>query len=92
MNISPIGQPMPVTRQQGSGGVNGSQGSQEVSRPRQDTVEISDMARYLSEIKKLPDVRQEKVDAARSAISAGTYETPEKLDTTVSRLLGEVGG
>ena len=38
-----------------------------------------------------PEVRQEQVDAIREQIAAGTYETPEKLDKAVDRLLDEIG-
>ncbi len=55
-----------------------------------DTVEISDSARYLSEIRKLPEVRQEKVNAVREQIAAGTYLTPEKMEITVSRLMEDL--
>lgn len=91
MNISPLGSSTPITRLQGSTAEQRAQGSQDVGRPQQDTVEISDLARYLGEIKKLPAIRQDKVEAARAAIADGTYETSAKLDTTVSRLLGDLG-
>ena len=91
MNIPPIGSGSPVARLQGSTTVAGNAGTQDVSRTTaQDTVEISDMARYLSELKKLPEIRQDKVDTARQAIASGTYETPEKLDTAISRLQGDL--
>jgi len=91
MNIPPIGSGSPITRLQGSTTVAGTTGSQDAGRTtEQDTVEISDMARYLSEIKKLPEIRQDKVAAAKQAIADGTYETSEKLDTTVNRLAGDL--
>lgn len=89
MSISPIGPNSPITRLQGSTAVGSTQGSQDVSNPREDTVEISAMARYLGELKKLPDIREEKVQAARQAIAAGTYETPDKVDKVVAALMEE---
>ncbi len=90
MSISPIGSNSPIMRLQGSKAVSDTQGSQDVSRSASDTVEISDSARYLSEIKNLPDIRSEKVQAARDSIAAGTYETPNRINGTVDRLLAEL--
>jgi hypothetical protein len=36
------------------------------------------------------DIRQDLVDRVRSQIAAGTYETPEKWQVALARLLGEV--
>ena len=36
-------------------------------------------------------VRQELVNRIRAQIAAGTYETPQKLDAAVDRLLDEIG-
>ena len=89
MSISPIGNNSPVTRLQGRTAVTDSQGSQDASRSMADTVEISDAARYLGDIKQLPGIRHEKVQAARDAIAAGRFETPQRLDGTVRALLDE---
>ncbi len=37
------------------------------------------------------DIRAERVAAIRRAIADGTYETPEKLDIALNRLLDEMG-
>ena len=55
-----------------------------------DRVEISQIARLMSEISALPEVRAEKVAQVRSEIEAGTYITPEKLDIAVERLLEDL--
>ena len=89
MSISPVGPNLPITRLQGSTATEKVQGSQDVGTPATDTVEISDSARYLSELKKLPDVRTDKVQNARELIASGQYETPERIDGTVNRLLEE---
>jgi negative regulator of flagellin synthesis FlgM len=57
-----------------------------------DHVEISEMGRILDEISRVPDVRADKVAELRHAIQAGTYETPEKLEIAVERLLADIGG
>jgi len=36
-------------------------------------------------------IRQDVVGRIRSEIAAGTYETPEKLDAALDRLLDEIG-
>ncbi len=90
MSISPIGSNPPITRLQGSQASESVQGLQDAGTRATDTVEISDSARYLSEIKKLPDVRQEKVQSAREAIASGQFETPERINGTVDRLMEEL--
>ena len=37
------------------------------------------------------DIRADLVARVRNEIANGTYETPEKLDTALSRLLNELG-
>ena len=55
-----------------------------------DEVEISDMAQVLESLSTIPDVRQERIDAVREAIANGTYETDEKLNAALERLLDEI--
>ena len=90
MSISPIGSSSPITRLHGSTAVGFTQGSQDADRSTADTVQFSDAARYLGELKKLPDVRQDKVQAARDAIAAGTFETPQRLNGTIDALLEDL--
>ncbi len=90
MSISPIGSNSPITRLHGSTAVDSTQRLQDVNTSASDTVEISDTARYLSEIKNLPDVRTEKVQAARDSIAAGTFETPARINGTVASLAEEL--
>ncbi len=56
-----------------------------------DEVQISDAARLIEQAQQLPDVRQGRIDAIRAQIAQGTYETSDKLDVAVSRLLDEIG-
>ena len=90
MSISPIGSNSPITRLQGSKALEKVQGLQDAGVSRTDTVEISDSARYLGVIKNLPDIRQDKVAAAREAIASGRFETPERINGTVDRLLEDL--
>ena len=43
------------------------------------------------EIQDLPEIRTDRVAQIREAIEAGTYETQEKLDIAIDRLLDEIG-
>ena len=61
------------------------------SGPIQDELQISDAARLVEQVKQAPDIRQDRVDAIRQQIAAGTYETPEKLEIALDRLLDEIG-
>jgi negative regulator of flagellin synthesis FlgM len=56
----------------------------------QDRVEISDQARHLEKLRQAPDIRQSKIDAARTEIAQGTYETPDRLRAALLRLLDEI--
>ena len=59
--------------------------------PIQDELELSDAARLVEQVNQLPDVRQDRIDQIRAQIAEGTYETDEKLDVAVGRLLDEIG-
>ena len=55
-----------------------------------DRVEISQIARLMSEVTLLPEVHAEKIAQVRAQIEAGTYITPEKMDIAVERLLEDL--
>lgn len=57
----------------------------------QDELQLSDAARLLDQVDDVPEVRMDKVASIRAQIEAGTYETPEKLDIALDRLLDEIG-
>jgi len=52
-----------------------------------DRVDISETARWLSTLELEGEVRMDKVIAIREAIAEGTYETEDKIEFTVQRLL-----
>ncbi len=54
-----------------------------------DAVFISAAARRMSRMAALPNMRVDRVNAVREQIAAGTYETPEKIDAALDRLLDE---
>ena len=74
---------------------HGSRASQPAARPDstsiKDELEISDAARLVDQTQEVPEVRQGRVDAIRARIAEGTYETQEKLEVAVERLLDEIG-
>ena len=55
-----------------------------------DRVEISEHARHLEKLRQTPDIRQAKIDAARSEIAQGIYETPDRLRSALLKLLDEI--
>jgi negative regulator of flagellin synthesis FlgM len=59
--------------------------------PIQDELQISDAARLVEQVHDLPDIRQDRVAEIRSQIAAGTYETQDKLEAALGRLLDEIG-
>jgi negative regulator of flagellin synthesis FlgM len=68
--------------------------AQPMSRPESvqiaDEVDISEAARFVEQVQQMPDIRSDRVDAVRQQIAAGTYETGEKLNAAVERLLDEI--
>jgi hypothetical protein len=60
-----------------------------ITRPS-DRVDISDRAKFLSQLAAMPDERSELVDRVRRELAMGTYETSERLDAAVSNLLDEL--
>ena len=56
-----------------------------------DQLDISPEADLVSRIRELPDIRADRVAEIRSEIESGTYETPDKLESALDRLLDEIG-
>ena len=57
-----------------------------------DVVEISTAAALAAKIQQIPDVRADLVARVKEEIKAGNYETPEKIDIAVERLLDDLLG
>ncbi len=55
-----------------------------------DQLDISQEADLISRVRDLPDVRADRVAELRAAIASGTYETADKLEVAVERLLDEI--
>ena len=45
----------------------------------------------IDQIQDLPEIRTDRVAQIREAIESGTYETEEKLNVAIDRLLDEIG-
>ena len=56
-----------------------------------DELDISSEGNFISQARDLPEIRHDRVADIRSQIESGKYETPEKLDIALSRLLDEIG-
>jgi negative regulator of flagellin synthesis FlgM len=76
-------------------GPHGIRPSQPPARPESpqiaDEVDISEAARFTEQIHQMPDIREDQVEAVRQQIAEGTYETSDRLNAAIERLLGEIG-
>ena len=74
---------------------HGARPAQSLTRPESpqiaDQVDISDAARSLEQVRDMPDIRQDRVEAVRQQIAEGAYETPARLNAAIERLLDEIG-
>ncbi len=59
--------------------------------PIQDEVQISEAGRMIGQVQDMPDVRWDRVNQIWAQIAEGTYETDEKLEIALGRLLDEIG-
>ncbi len=57
----------------------------------EDELQISDAAQMMDRVHDMPDIRQDLVQRIRAEIASGGYETDEKLDVALGRLLDEIG-
>jgi len=56
-----------------------------------DEINISDAARFIEQAAEAPEIRQDRVNSIKQQIANGTYETQDKFDVAVERLLDEIG-
>ncbi len=82
--------PQPIYPRLATWGVEANHAAQ-AGAPR-DQVEISPLGQMLDGISRLPEIRHERVEEIRRQIVSGTYETPEKLELALDRLLDEMQG
>jgi negative regulator of flagellin synthesis FlgM len=55
-----------------------------------DQLDLSPEVEFAAQVRDLPEIREDRVAAIRAQIASGSYETPEKLDIALSRLLDEI--
>jgi negative regulator of flagellin synthesis FlgM len=65
-------------------------GTASASHPA-DRVDISPAAQAAVDAADSDEIRQALVNQIRAQIATGSYETPEKLESAVDRLLDEIG-
>jgi negative regulator of flagellin synthesis FlgM len=77
------------------GAPHGVRPSQPMTRPEApqiaDEVDISEAAQFAEQIHQMPDIREDRVEAVRLQIAEGTYETSDRLNAAIERLLDEIG-
>jgi negative regulator of flagellin synthesis FlgM len=56
-----------------------------------DQLDISREAQELSQARQSPEIRQDLVNRVRQEIAAGVYDTDEKFELALDRLLDEIG-
>jgi negative regulator of flagellin synthesis FlgM len=56
-----------------------------------DQLDISREADVASRLQDVPEIRTDRVASIRAQIEAGVYETDEKINLAVERLLDEIG-
>ena len=89
-DVPPIGRPVPPAMGRSNTPHQPAHPTSSQNRGR-DQVELSRTAQLLSKIHELPDMRQDLIARVREQIQNGTYETPEKLEVAVQKLLEEEG-
>jgi negative regulator of flagellin synthesis FlgM len=80
---------------QSIGSPHGVRAAQSMTRPEAaqiaDEVDISEAARLVEQVQQMPEMREDRVESVRQQIAAGAYETSDKLNAAVERLLDEIG-
>ncbi|MDP6633368.1 MAG: flagellar biosynthesis anti-sigma factor FlgM [Phycisphaerae bacterium] len=57
--------------------------------PTGDVVEISTVAKLAAQVHDVPEVRADLIARVKAEIETGVYETQERIDVTVDRLMDE---
>ncbi|MBI3863477.1 MAG: flagellar biosynthesis anti-sigma factor FlgM [Planctomycetia bacterium] len=55
-----------------------------------DEVEISTVGKLLDDASRTPGIREQRLAEIKAAIEAGTYETPEKLELALNRMVEQL--
>ncbi|NUQ62657.1 MAG: flagellar biosynthesis anti-sigma factor FlgM [Pirellulales bacterium] len=54
-----------------------------------DELDISEAGRLVDQVRDVPEMRLDRIRQIRAEIAAGTYETDEKLEIALGRMLDE---
>lgn len=57
----------------------------------EDEVDISPAAQMMDTLNQASELRSERLAQIKADIDAGVYETPEKLEAALTKMLGEIG-
>jgi negative regulator of flagellin synthesis FlgM len=90
MSINGLGGPAPINRVQVTKIYRDIQASPARSPRAGDQVELSPELQQLMAKARANEVRQDKVDEIRGQIANGSYETPDKIDQAVDRLIDDL--
>ena len=55
-----------------------------------DELEISSTGKMLEHLNQSPEIRAERLARIKAAIEAGQYETPEKLEIALKKMIAEI--
>jgi negative regulator of flagellin synthesis FlgM len=75
--VEPVGKAISATPASPSGGVS-------------DVMEISLVAQLVAKLHEMPSAGADLVARVKAELAAGTYETPEKLEIAIDRLLKDL--
>lgn len=88
-SIGSIGRAMPLGQPRPAAGV--SPAAKPVSVTPSDEVEISSAGKMMDNLSRTSNLREERLAQIKAAIADGTYDTPEKFDAALERMLGVHG-
>jgi negative regulator of flagellin synthesis FlgM len=86
--LSSASPPAPINRPESTPAVEELQAAGPVS-PK-DEVEISAVGKMLDDASRTPGIREQRLAEIKAAIEAGTYETPEKLELALARMVEQL--
>jgi len=62
----------------------------DLSQSITDRAEISEAAQLLNKLAEVPEIRMEKIEELKELITTGRYETKEKVERAVEKLMEEL--
>ena len=62
----------------------------DLSQSITDRAEISEAAQLLNKLAEVPEIRMEKIEGLKELITTGRYETKEKVERAVEKLMEEL--